>query len=156
VLSIRSRLLTDRYALLLLPGRWSRPTGSLRAPSLPVGLTRSCEIYCPRIRDEISRHPSVATSASLYAFSFSFFFPFFLAVVQRLIVASFARSARRAAVPPLRPFVDPVQGERSSGCCFRRRSSAGGGSPWGPFVWSVLLPYTDINDSFSADIIGTN
>jgi hypothetical protein len=115
-------LLTDRYALLLLPSRWSRPTRSLRAPSLPVGPARSCEIYCPRIRDGISRHPSVATSASLYAFSFSISFPFSFAVVWRLVVAALARSARYAVVPLSRTFVDPARGERSSGYCLRRRS----------------------------------
>jgi hypothetical protein len=107
---------------------------SLRAPSLPVGPVRSCEIYCPRIRDRISRYLSVATSASPYAFSFSIFFPFSFAVVRRLIVAALARSARYTVVPLSRTFVDPARGERSSGYCFRHRSV---GRRRGPFVRKI-------------------
>ena len=43
-------------------------------------------------------------------------------MVRRLVVAALARSARHAIMPLLRAFVDPAQGERSSGYCFRRRS----------------------------------
>jgi len=121
-------------ALLLIPSRWTRSTGLPGAPLLPVGYARSCKIYCPCIRNGLSRHSSVATLASLCAFSFSFSIAFFFTVIApcRGGFCSFHSSCRCASVEAF--CHSHPRGEVFSCCLDTVASSAGGGSPWRPVV----------------------